>query len=213
MPPSIAISRTRTSTSGRDWPLSDNNSRSKESYPASTVIAEGARIERLAGGFYNISGAAVNSTGQLYFVDAHWQRTTFIPAAEDFVTGKTYYGTKMAELLRAFGLARATAGKPFYVSDESEQKTYVADVDPDGTPKNLRLFAECGGESVTGDPDGNVYIAAGQIYVYSPAGRLLDTINVPERPIDLVFGGADGRTLFILARSSLYSVETRSTGS
>jgi sugar lactone lactonase YvrE len=99
------------------------------------------------------------------------------------------------------------------VSDESEQKTYVADVDPDGTLKNLRLFAECGGESVTGDPDGNVYIAAGQIYVYSPAGRLLDTINVPERPIDLVFGGTDGRTLFILARSSLYSVETRSPGS
>src|SRR5260370_4419868 len=72
-------------------------------------------------------------------------RTTFVPAAEDFVAGKTYYGTKMAELFRAFGLARATAGKPFYVSDESEQKTYVADVDPDGTLKNLRLFAECGG--------------------------------------------------------------------
>jgi sugar lactone lactonase YvrE len=293
---------------------SDNDFSSKGSSPTSAVIAEGARIERLAGGFYNISGAAVNSTGQLYFVDAHRQRiyrslpqqrgveivrdspvepvqlvfdksddlmvvsyagdgtvysfkpdvldeeialikpelaasrrdmtavlpvnhwrnendfaktlpvrrpyhyispdrTTFIPAAEDFVTGKTYYGTKMAELLRAFGLARATAGKPFYVSDESEQKTYVADVDPDGTLKNLRLFAECGGESVTGDPDGNVYIAAGQIYVYSPAGRLLDTINVPERPIDLVFGGTDGRTLFILARSSLYSVETRSPGS
>src|SRR5882757_8269205 len=50
---------------------SDNDSRSKGSYPTSTVIAEGARIERLAGGFYNISGAAVNSAGQLYFVDAH----------------------------------------------------------------------------------------------------------------------------------------------
>jgi len=88
----------------------------------------------------------------------------------------------------------------------------VADVDPDGTLRNLKLFAECGGESVTRGPDGNVYIAAGQIYVYSPAGRLLDTIDVPERPIDLVFGEADGRTLFILARSSLYALKIRPNG-
>jgi len=292
---------------------SDDNSGLKGSYSGSEVVNEGARVERLAGGFYNISGAAVDSTGRLYFVDAHWQRiyrslpqrqgveivrdspvypvqlvfdksddlmvvsyagdgtvysfkpdardeeitvikpelaesrpgmmaalpvnhwrnendfkqalsvtrpyqyispdrTLFIPAAEDFVTGELYYGTKVAELLRAFGLARATFGMPFYVSDESEQKTYVADVDPDGTLRNLKLFAECGGESVTRGPDGNVYIAAGQIYVYSPAGRLLDTIDVPERPIDLVFGEADGRTLFILARSSLYALKIRPNG-
>jgi hypothetical protein len=41
-------------------------------------------------------------------------------------------GTKMADLLRAFGLAQAITGKPFYVSDESEQKTYVASVAPTG---------------------------------------------------------------------------------
>ena len=56
------------------------------------------------------------------------------------------------------------------------------------------------------DADGNVYIAAGQIFIYKPDGTSLGTINVPERPIQLVFGGRDGRTLFILARTSLYSV-------
>jgi hypothetical protein len=40
----------------------------------STVLANGAKVERLTGGFYNISGAAVDGAGQLYFVDAHWQR-------------------------------------------------------------------------------------------------------------------------------------------
>jgi sugar lactone lactonase YvrE len=54
-----------------------------------------------------------------------------------------------------------------------------------------------------------VYIAAGQIHVYDPAGKLIDTIEVPERPIQVVFGGTDHRTLFIAARSSLYSLRVR----
>ena len=121
-------------------------------------------------------------------------------------------GTKMADLLRAFGLAQAITGKPFYVSDESEQKTYVASVAPDGTLTNTRLFAEQRGESVTQDSEGNVYIATVQIYVYNSSGKLLDTIDVPDRRTDLVFGGKDGRTLFILARNSLYEVQTRAYG-
>ncbi|HEX4577841.1 MAG TPA: SMP-30/gluconolactonase/LRE family protein, partial [Edaphobacter sp.] len=62
-----------------------------------------------------------------------------------------------------------------------------------------------GGESVAVGPDGKVYLAAGQIYVYRPDGTPAGEIDVPERPISIVFGGTDGRTLFILARTSLYS--------
>jgi sugar lactone lactonase YvrE len=57
-----------------------------------------------------------------------------------------------------------------------------------------------------------VYIAAGQIYVYDPSGRLVGTIEVPERPIQLLFGGPDRKTLFIAARSSLYAARTRTAG-
>ena len=62
------------------------------------------------------------------------------------------------------------------------------------------------------DAAGNVFLAAGHIYVYNPEGRLIDTIEVPERPVQVVFGGADRRTLFIAARTSLYSVRTRVPG-
>ncbi len=41
---------------------------------ASDVLESGAEVQRLATGFFNISGAAVDAEGQLYFVDAHWQR-------------------------------------------------------------------------------------------------------------------------------------------
>jgi sugar lactone lactonase YvrE len=271
------------------------------------VVAPGAKVEKLAGGFFNASGAAVDGDGRLYFVDAHWQRiyrwspethqaevvrdnpldpvnlafdrsgnlmvtsysgdgtvysfrpdapeneltllkptpasahpgatvvlpidywrnendfaqaipvakpyqyvspdgSTILPAGQDFVKGELYYGTKMADVLRAYGLAKSAPGKPFYVTDESGQKTYSARVGADGTLTDLKLFAEQGGESVNADAAGNVYIADGQIDVFSPQGKKIATIDVPERPTDLVFGGKDGRTLFILARTSLYAL-------
>ena len=109
-------------------------------------------------------------------------------------------------------MAPAVEGQPFYVSNESEEKTYVGTVDPDGTISNLRLVAEQGGEGLARDEKGNLYIAAGQVYVYSPAGDLIDTIDVPERPMQLLFGGAGGNTLFILSPTSLYAVQDRYKG-
>lgn len=131
--------------------------------------------------------------------------STFLPAGEDFVGGALYYGIKMADVLRAFSLGKATPGKTFYVSDERQERTYAADVKDDGSLAQVRLFAHQGGESVAVGPDGKVYLAAGQIYVYHPDGTPAGEIDVPERPISIVFGGKDGRTLFILARTSLYS--------
>jgi sugar lactone lactonase YvrE len=74
---------------------------------------------------------------------------------------------------------------------------------------HLKLFAEQGGESTISDAAGNVYIAQGQIFVYNPAGRQIGVIEVPQRPIDILFGGKNDKTLFILARSALYSVQMR----
>ncbi|MGH9450003.1 MAG: glycosyl hydrolase family 28-related protein [Terriglobia bacterium] len=276
---------------------------------APPVLQPGAKLKRLATGFFNISGAAADGAGRLYFVDAHWQRiyrwspetktlsvvrdnplepvnlafdkagdlmvvsyegkgtvywfrpgspeyevallkpeqatqrpgmtavlpveywrirngftraipkempyqyispdhTTFIPAGEDFVAGQLRWGTKLADVLQSFGLAKAVSGRAFYITDESEEKTYSAVVNPDGTLSELKLFAQQGGESVAQDGEGNVYVAAGQVFVYSPSGKKIGTIDVPERPLDLVFGGRDGRTLFILTHCSLYAVRT-----
>ncbi|MGA2685951.1 MAG: glycosyl hydrolase family 28-related protein [Verrucomicrobiota bacterium] len=282
--------------------LSGQVSRPKTVKPL-LVAARGAKLEKLAGGFFNISGGAVGPNGDFYFVDAHWQRiyrwdvasrqlatvsdyplepinlavdragnlmvisyagdglvytltaggqviqlepeaatdragkdvylpvsdwhlnsdslshpvagfispdgTTVIPVGPDFLHAATSWGIKSSPQIRSFGLGRAVPDKPFYVTDESELRTWKADVNPDGSLTNFQLFAEQGGESVTADSHGNVYIAAGQIYVYDPAGMLMDTIQVPERPIQVVLGGADHRTLFIAARTSLYSLHIR----
>lgn len=65
-----------------------------------------------------------------------------------------------------------------------------------------------GGESVAVAANGNVYLANGQVLVYAPDGKQIGRIDVPERPLQLLFGGADGRMLFILSRHALYAVRT-----
>ena len=70
--------------------------------------------------------------------------------------------------------------------------TWSARVGDDGGLSDLRLFVNQGGEGVTTDTAGNVFIAAGDVYVFDPSGRLIDTIPVPSRPTQVVFGGPTG---------------------
>jgi sugar lactone lactonase YvrE len=54
-----------------------------------------------------------------------------------------------------------------------------------------------------------VSVANGQVFVYTPAGKQIARIDVPQRPINILFGGSDGRTLYILAHRALYFVAVR----
>jgi sugar lactone lactonase YvrE len=60
------------------------------------------------------------------------------------------------------------------------------------------VFANRGGESVAVDGQGRVFVANGQIFQYAPDGRLAGRIDVPERPLQLIFGGRGRKTLFVL---------------
>jgi len=60
---------------------------------------------------------------------------------------------------------------------------------------------------MTLDVRGNLYLTwAGKVSTYNPVGKLLMDIPVPENPANVAFGGADGRTLYITARTGLYSL-------
>jgi sugar lactone lactonase YvrE len=139
-------------------------------------------------------------------------KSLFIPTDLPIVQGEPYFGTKWAPVLEAYGLVKAVPGKSFYATNEAEQRTYRGTLQSDGSLAAIVPFVEQGGESLAEDADGNVYLVAGQVYIYSPAGKLIGTIDVPERPHDIVFGGKDHRTLYLLTDHSLYSVEILHSG-
>ena len=118
-------------------------------------------------------------------------------------------GWRFSDNLDTYGFLNAAVGDRIYIASSSEDRTYSAVVGADGALSDLRSLAERGGESVAVGPDGNIYVANGQIFVYDPEGKQIARIDVPQRPINIIFGGKDGRTLYILAHRALYSVEVR----
>jgi hypothetical protein len=118
-------------------------------------------------------------------------------------------GWRFSDNLDTYGFLNAAAGDRIYIASSSEDRTYSAVVGADGALSDLRPLAERGGESVAAGPDGNIYIANGQVFVYNPEGKEIARIDVPQRPINIIFGGANGRTLYILTHRALYSAEVR----
>jgi hypothetical protein len=130
-----------------------------------------------------------------------------LPAFRVFHQGPPdYRGWRFSHSLDTYGFTIAKPGTRLYVSNGSEAKIYTATLGAKGTLENLKMFTERGGESVVADASGRVYAANGQIFVYSPNGEEAGRIDVPERPLQLVIGGADRRTLFILTHHTLYAV-------
>ncbi|NNE47139.1 MAG: gluconolaconase, partial [Rhodothermales bacterium] len=110
------------------------------------------------------------------------------------------------DLFRAYSLRKATPGRPFVMADEFGQKTVRFSVDQDGRLRDAEAIAEEGELDVAEGPDGNYYVAAGEIFVFDERGALLDIIRMPERPATLVFGGPGRDELYVTARSGLYRV-------
>jgi hypothetical protein len=111
-------------------------------------------------------------------------------------------GWRFSHSLDTYGFLSAKAGTRLHVVNASEARTYLATLGPKGTLQDLKVFAERGGESVTTDASGRVYVANGQIFVYSPDGKELGVLDVPDRPLQLLVSGT---TLFILTHHALYS--------
>ncbi len=129
-----------------------------------------------------------------------------LPAFRVWQQGPTdHVGWRWSNGLNANGLVGARQGERLFVTNGSENTTYSGMVGPGGTLTDLKPFANRGGESVAVDDRGRVYIANGQVFVYGSDGQPAGRIDVPERPLQILFGGADRRTLFILTHHALYA--------
>jgi gluconolactonase len=118
------------------------------------------------------------------------------------------------------GLAFSPDEKLLYVANSAGKTWSVYDVKPDGTLAGGRIFFDAGKETGEGVPDGmkvdtagNVWAAGpGGILVISPRAKLLGVIQFPEVPANCAWGDADGKTLYVTARTGLYRIKTNIAG-
>lgn len=131
---------------------------------------------------------------------------------------------RMADFEQPNGLAFSGDGATLYVSDASlslgdvpgqragaKHELVAFDVAPDGTLSNRRFFCHTdhgAPDGLTVDRRGWVWTSAGDgIHIWSADRRTLGFIPTPTATSNCSFGGADGRRLFITAKSYLLAID------
>lgn len=104
------------------------------------------------------------------------------------------------------GLAFSTDERTLFVADTERGHLKAFLVDTDGSLSAQRIFCECvRPDGIRLDEAGNVWVACMDgIDIFDPEGGNITSIEIPERPANLVFGGADLRSVYICARTSIY---------
>jgi gluconolactonase len=162
----------------------------------------------------------VRKDGHVYFTDPAFGRQAdereldFYGVYHITPKGEMELVTKPAG--RPNGIAISPDGKILYVANSDDRNLRAYDLDRNGNASNERvlIFGIDGvPDGIAVDKNGNIYITARGVAVYSPQGKLLTTIEMAETPANCVFGDPDLRTLYITARTSLYRVRLDVKGS
>jgi gluconolactonase len=162
----------------------------------------------------------VGPDGSAYFTDPMYARNYWTrDKAEQQDARAVYHLNPKGELSRvegAFkqpnGITGSLDGKTLYVADINDKKTYSYTIGDGGKPTDRKLFCEAGSDGMTVDAAGNVYLTSGKVLVFDKTGKKVTELSVPESPANVCFGGKEFKTLFITARTGLYSVPTTVKG-
>jgi len=99
------------------------------------------------------------------------------------------------------GVVGTPDGKKLYVNKwfyDNHGGTWVFDVKRDGTLTHMRKFSDWGGDGMSMDELGNIYISNGEgVLAFDPEGNNILKIGITGGATNNTFAGHDGRTLFI----------------
>ncbi|WP_298861402.1 SMP-30/gluconolactonase/LRE family protein [uncultured Gimesia sp.] len=169
----------------------------------------------------------IDRSGGIYFTDPHFRSPEPLPQKVVAVYYRSVDGkvTRLADDLKApNGVILSPDEKTLYVIPSMQKEMWAYPVTSPGKIGKGRVFCTLkqepgykepgrGGDGLTVDTKGNLYITTGLgLQVYSPEGKLLGIISVPEKPANVTFGGKDNASLFITARKSLYRIDTKAKG-
>jgi gluconolactonase len=163
----------------------------------------------------------LRSDGGAYFTDPLYPRPYWIQGSVERGPEVVYYlppdGKKLLcvadDLKKPNGIIGTPDDKTLYVADIGGNKTYVYDIQPDGTLTNKKLFCQLGSDGMTIDERGNVYLTGKGVTVFDKTGKQIEHIDVPESwTANVCFGGKDRQTLFITASKGFYGVRMNVKG-
>jgi hypothetical protein len=115
--------------------------------------------------------------------------------------------------LQSFAARRLLARHVSFLTSEDCGRTYRVTLEADGKGLGSCVFNErgghfgrhgCSGRQCGTSPERGLDLRSQR--------KALGVLEIPERPGSLAFGGPDRRTLYIAARTSLYSIRTKSAG-
>ena len=160
--------------------------------------------------------------GGIYFTDPlfrrnYWTRDPAMQQEGEYVfhlkpDRKTVVKVE-TDLKKPNGIIGTPDGKKLYVADGGDRKTYVYDIQPDGSLANRKLFCTMGSDGMTIDNQGNIYLTGQGVTVFNSKGEQIEHIPVEARwTANVCFGGKDMKTLFITASQYLYSLRMNVKG-
>ena len=164
---------------------------------------------------------ALDGQGGLFFTDPRFGSMDGVEqdVMAVFYTDGREIRRVVNNLTRPNGILVSIDAKTLYVADADRRRIHSFVIRETGKlGANKVLFT--GDEKIDGggsdgmalDERGNLWTTYRSIVVLRPDGTLLQRIPTPENPANCIFGGPDGKTLFITARTGLYALKTQVKG-
>ena len=116
---------------------------------------------------------------------------------------------------RPNGIALAPSGRILYVAGSDERVVRAWDLDRSGEATNPRLLItgiEGVPDGIRVDSKGRIYVACNTVSIYSPEGKLIHRIPLPETPSNLEVVENGVFLIYVTARRSVYRVREADKG-
>ena len=164
----------------------------------------------------------IRPDGGMYFTDPLYKRGYWERDPEMLQDGEHLYflsadGSQYfrvdEDLVKPNGLIGTPDGKKLYVADIGDSKTYVYDINEDGTLANRKLFCDLGSDGMTIDNSGNIYLTGRGVTVFDKTGEKIAHIPIDKRwTANICFAGPDRDILFITAMDAVFGLRMNVRG-
>lgn len=164
----------------------------------------------------------IRPDGGIYFTDplykrGYWDRDPEMEQDGEHVyflsADRSRYFRADEDLVKPNGIIGTTDGKKLYVADIGDSKTYVYDINDDGTLSNRKLFCEMGSDGMTIDNQGNVYLTGRGVTVFDKSGEKIAHIPIDKRwTANICFAGPERDMLFITAMDAVFGIRMNVRG-